>query len=289
MSEPRSAPTIGQLVLGRQLQSLREKAGFSRDRSAKLLHVAAGTVRRMETAEVSLKIPYLQLLLPEYGVGEEDTESFVRLAEEANKPGWWQRFYDILPDWFSGYVSLEEAAKTIRSYEPHFIPGLLQTEEYASAVLATGAIGRTTDPHRLERHVALRMERQALLTRPEAPAFWTILDETVLRRSVGSKEVMRAQIDRLIEAVELPNVTVQIAEFGAGPHPGAYSPFVLFRFGIPEVPDMVYIEYLTGALYLDQPHEVSAHMQAMDRMATLAEPAHHTKELLAAYRRELST
>ncbi|MFC9428282.1 helix-turn-helix domain-containing protein [Streptomyces sp. NPDC056987] len=287
MSEPRSAPTIGQLVLGRQLQTLREKAGLSRDQSARLLHVTAATVRRMETAEVSLKIPYLQFLLPEYGVGPQDTEVFLRLAEEANKPGWWQRFHDILPDWFSGYVSLEEAAKTIRSYEPHFVPGLLQTEEYAHAVLSTGAVGRTADPLRIERHVALRMERQALLTRADAPAFWAVLDETVLRRAVGSKAVMRAQIDRLIEAVEMPNVTLQIAEFGAGPHPGAYSPFVLFRFGIPEVPDMVYIEYLTGALYLDEAHEVSAHMQAMDRMVTLAEPANHTRQLLTAFRREL--
>ncbi|MEV7867848.1 helix-turn-helix transcriptional regulator [Streptomyces sp. NPDC088124] len=287
MSEPRSAPTIGQLVLGRQLQTLREKAGLSRDQSARLLHVTAATVRRMETAEVSLKIPYLQFLLPEYGVGPQDTEVFLRLAEEANKPGWWQRFHDILPDWFSGYVSLEEAARTIRSYEPHFVPGLLQTEEYAHAVLSTGAVGRTADPLRIERHVALRMERQALLTRTDAPAFWAVLDETVLRRAVGSKAVMRAQIDRLIEALDLPNVTLQIAEFGAGPHPGTYSPFVLFRFGIPEVPDMVYIEYLTGALYLDEPHEVSAHMQAMDRMVTLAEPANHTRRLLAAFRREL--
>ncbi|MFE2938261.1 helix-turn-helix domain-containing protein [Streptomyces sp. NPDC059255] len=287
MSEPRSAPTIGQLVLGRQLQTLREKAGLSRDQSARLLHVTAATVRRMETAEVSLKIPYLQFLLPEYGVGPQDTEVFLRLAEEANKPGWWQRFHDILPDWFSGYVSLEEAAKTIRSYEPHFVPGLLQTEEYAHAVLSTGAVGRTADPLRIERHVALRMERQALLTRTDAPAFWAVLDETVLRRAVGSKAVMRAQIDRLIEAVDLPNVTLQIAEFGAGPHPGTYSPFVLFRFGIPEVPDMVYIEYLTGALYLDEAHEVSAHMQAMDRMVTLAEPANHTRRLLEAFRREL--
>ncbi|MFD5753639.1 helix-turn-helix domain-containing protein [Streptomyces sp. NPDC127033] len=287
MSEPRSAPTIGQLVLGRQLQTLREKAGLSRDQAARLLHVTAATVRRMETAEVSLKIPYLQFLLPEYGVGPRDTEVFLRLAEEANKPGWWQRFHDILPDWFSGYVSLEEAAKTIRSYEPHFVPGLLQTEEYAHAVLSTGAVGRTADPLRIERHVALRMERQALLTRADAPAFWAVLDETVLRRAVGSKAVMRAQIDRLIEAVEMPNVTLQIAEFGAGPHPGTYSPFVLFRFGIPEVPDMVYIEYLTGALYLDEAHEVSAHMQAMDRMVTLAEPANHTRQLLTAFRREL--
>ncbi len=106
------------------------------------MRVAPATVRRMETAEVALKIPYLQLLLKAYGVGDEEADSFVRLAEDANRPGWWQRFHDILPGWFSMYVSLEGAASLIRSYEPHFVPGLLQTEDYARGVLRSGAIGR---------------------------------------------------------------------------------------------------------------------------------------------------
>ncbi|RDG32629.1 helix-turn-helix domain-containing protein [Streptomyces corynorhini] len=289
MSEPRSAPTIGQLVLGRQLRALREKAGLGREAAGRLLRVTAATVRRMETAEVALKIPYVQLLLPAYGLGAAETEVFLRLAEEANKPGWWQRFHDILPDWFSGYVSLEEAARTIRAYEPHFVPGLLQTEEYAHAVLTTGSVGRTVDHDRdrIDRHVALRLERQTLLDRQDAPVFWAVLDETVLRRPVGSRAVMRAQLDRLLEMIELPRVTLQIATFATGPHAGAYSPFVLFRFGIPEVRDMVYIEYLTGALYLDEDDEVSAHMQAMDMMVTHAEPATRTEELLAGFRAEL--
>ncbi|MEW1720041.1 helix-turn-helix transcriptional regulator [Streptomyces sp. NPDC093109] len=287
MSEPRSAPTIGQLVLGRQLRSLREKSGLSREQAGRLLRVTAATVRRMEMAEVALKIPYVQLLLPAYGLDAEETEVFLRLADEANKPGWWQRFHDVLPDWFSGYVSLEEAARTIRAYEPHFVPGLLQTEEYARHVLTSGSIGRTVDRDRVERHIALRLERQALLERPDTPAFWAVLDETVLRRAVGSPAVMRAQLDRLLEVIEMPRVTLQIATFARGPHPGTYSPFVLFRFDIPEVRDMVYIEYLTGALYLDEESEVLAHMQAMDRMVTHAEPATRTKELLAGFRAEL--
>ena len=287
MSEPRSAPTIGQLVLGRQLQALREKAGLAREDAARLLHVTAATVRRMERAEVALRIPYVQLLLPAYGLLAEDVEVFLRLADEANRPGWWQRFHDILPDWFSGYVSLEEAAGTIRCYEPHFVPGLLQTEDYARAILTTGSVGQR-DPARIERHVALRMERQSLLTRPDAPRFWAVLDETVLRRPVGSSpDIMRAQVERLLEATELPNVTLQIAELAAGHHPGTYSPFVLFRFDVPEVPDMVYIEYLTGALYLDEVNEVSEHKEAMDRMVALAESASSTKKILTAARRDL--
>ncbi|MFE3599612.1 helix-turn-helix domain-containing protein [Streptomyces sp. NPDC059096] len=286
MSEPRSAPTIGQLVLSKQLQALRERAGLGRDQAAGLLRVAPATIRRMEMAEVGLKIPYVQILLAAYGVSDREVESFLHLAEEANRPGWWQRFHDILPDWFGGHVSLEEAARTIRCYEPHFVPGLLQTEEYARTILTNGEVGRS-DPDRIDRHVALRMERQTLLTKPGAPAFRAILDETVLRRRVGTPAAMRAQIDRLLEASELPNVTLQLAEFAAGHHPGTYSPFVVFRFAVPEMPDMVYVEYLTGALYLDGRREVAEHKEAMDRMAAHAETARRTTRILADFRREL--
>ncbi|MFE6516074.1 helix-turn-helix domain-containing protein, partial [Streptomyces sp. NPDC057748] len=248
MSEPRSAPTVGQVVLGKRLQDLRERVGLSRDQAAKVLRVAPATIRRMETAEVALKIPYVQMLLKAYGVSDDEADAFVELAEEANKPGWWQRFHDVLPDWFSMYVSLEGAASLLRMYEPHFVPGLLQTEDYARSVMRTGAVGQTR-PEDIERHVALRMERQSLLTRPDAPRLWVVMDETVLRRPVGSVDAMREQIDRLLEATEMPHVTLQIAEFSTGHPPGTYGPFVLFRFGVPELPDMVYSEYLTGAVY----------------------------------------
>ncbi|WP_445524042.1 helix-turn-helix domain-containing protein [Streptomyces cyslabdanicus] len=286
MSEPRSAPTVGQVVLGRRLWDLRESAGLKREEAARVLHVAPATVRRMEMAEVALKIPYLQLLLKAYGVSEEEAEAFMRLAEDANQPGWWQRFHDILPGWFSMHVSLEGAAALIRSYEPHFVPGLLQTEDYARGVLKSGAVGQTS-PEDIERHVALRMQRQDLLTRPDAPRFWAVMDETALRRQVGGPEVMRAQIDRLLEAAKLPNVTLQVAPFSAGPHAGTYGPFVLFRFAVPELPDMVYSEYLTGAVYLDAREEVASHLEVMDRMAAQAATAHRTKEILRDFRKEL--
>jgi transcriptional regulator with XRE-family HTH domain len=279
MSEPRSAPTIGQLVLSRQLRGLRERAGVTREQAAKLLHVTVATIRRMESAEVALKIPYLQVLLPVYGVDASGVASFLEITEEANKPGWWQRFHDVLPGWFSGYVSLEEAAKTIRTYEPHFVPGVLQTEEYTREILRTGAVGQL-DPDRVERHVALRKQRQALLTKENAPTYWAVLDETVLLRPVGSPELMRDQIGRLLEMSELPNVTLQMAELSAGHHPGTYTSFVLFRFDVPEVPDVVYVEYLTGALYLDEAAEVAEHKEAMDRMVAHAESASRTRQIL---------
>ncbi|MFF9143511.1 helix-turn-helix domain-containing protein [Streptomyces sp. NPDC055051] len=291
MSEPRSAPTVGQVVLGRRLQDLRERAGLKREEAAKVLHVAPATVRRMETAEVALKIPYVQLLLKTYGITDAEAEAFVALAEEANLPGWWQRFHDVLPGWFSMYVSLEGAASLIRAYEPQFVPGLLQTEGYARAILRSGAVGGGGDAAReedIDRHVALRMERQSLLTREDAPRFWVIMDETVFRRPVGDgPEVMRDQLDRLLEASELPNVTLQIAEFASGHHPGTYGPFVLFRFAMPELPDMVYSEYLTGAVYLDARPEVASHLEVMDRMAAQAATAQRTKEILRDLRKEL--
>jgi transcriptional regulator with XRE-family HTH domain len=279
VSEPRSAPTVGQVVLGRRLLDLRERAGLKREEAARILRVAPATVRRMEMAEVALKIPYLQLLLKAYGVSDEEAEAFVQLAEDANQPGWWQRFHDILPGWFSMYVSLEGAASLIRSYEPHFVPGLLQTEDYARGVLRSGAIGQTR-PEDIERHVDLRMRRQDLLTREDAPRLWVVMDETALRRRV-------AQIDKLLEASALPNVTLQIATFDSGPHPGTYGPFVLFRFAMPELPDMVYSEYLTGAVYLDARTEVATHLEVMDRMAAQAATAHRTKEILRDLRKEL--
>ncbi|MFI1335140.1 helix-turn-helix domain-containing protein [Streptomyces sp. NPDC020845] len=286
MSEPRSAPTVGQVVLGKRLRELRERAGLKREQAAKVLHVAPATIRRMETAEVALKIPYVRMLLDAYGVTGGEAEAFITLTEDANRPGWWQRFHDILPDWFSVHVSLEGAAAVIRAYEPHFVPGLLQTEDYARAIMRTGAVGQV-DPEESERHVALRMERQTLLTREDAPHLWVVLDETVLRRPVGTPEVMRGQIDRLLTATERPNVTLQIAEFSSGHHPGTYGPFVLFRFAVPELPDMVYVEYLTGAVYLDERVEVASHLEVLDRMAAQAATARRTKEILRDFRKEL--
>ncbi|MBL1083846.1 helix-turn-helix domain-containing protein [Streptomyces actinomycinicus] len=287
MSERRAAPTVGQVVLGKRLQELREAAGLSREEAARVLRVASATVRRMEMAEVALKIPYVQVLLSAYGVAEDEADAFVRLAEDANQPGWWQRFHDVLPDWFSLYVSLEGAARIIRSYEPHFVPGLLQTEAYARAVMEAGTIGQTS-PESVERHVSLRMERQRLLERDDPPHLWVIMDETVLRRPVSIRpEVLRDQLDRLLEYAERDRVTLQVAEFASGPHPGTYAPFTLFRFAEPELPDMVFTEYLTGALYLDSRREVAAHLEVLDHMTARAASAQRTLKLLREHRENI--
>jgi transcriptional regulator with XRE-family HTH domain len=282
MSEPRSAPTVGQIVLGKRLQDLREKAGLSPEQAARALRVNQTTVRRMEKAEVGLKLLYVEKLLQTYGVDREETDAFLGLAEEANKPGWWHNFRDVVPDWFSVYVSLEGAAKRIRAYEPHWVPGLLQTEDYVRALMAVGFPDACSEE--LDRRVALRMERQALLTRPgNAPQLWAVMDEAVLRRNVGGPEVMRGQIESLLEAVERPNVTLQVVPFATGPYLGCSGHFQIFRFQIPELPDIVYAEGLTSAVYMDQREEVSAHLQALDRMCEQAA----TPEGTAAFLRDL--
>jgi transcriptional regulator with XRE-family HTH domain len=273
------------MVLGRRLQDLRERAGLSYEEAGAALEVTHSTIRRMEKAEVSLKILYVDRLLRTYGVTDPgEIESFLALVREANQPGWWHRYRDVLPDWFSAHVSLEVEAALIRAYEPHYVHGLLQTPDYARAVLRAGL------PHvseaEINRLVDLRVERQSLLTRPDAPRFWGVMDETVFRRANDPK-VLRAQVDRLIEAAALPNVTLQVMPFAAGPHPAMYGPFCIFRFRFQELPDIVYSESLRGAVYIDDRDDVSMYLEALDRMCAQSAPAPSTEAYLGGIRKEI--
>jgi transcriptional regulator with XRE-family HTH domain len=285
-ARPGGAPTVLRVILGKRLQTLREKAGLSFEQAAQVLDVTHATVRRMEKAAVGLKIPYVEKLLLTYGVTRgEEIDAFLALARKGNEPGWWHRYRDVLPDWFSEFVSLEAEASVIRAYEPHYVPGLLQTEAYARAVLRAG---RPSAPeHEGERNLTLRMERQAAFARPDGPMLWTVMDETVLRRPVGGRDVMRAQIDALIEASALPNVRLQVLPFAAGPHPAMYGPFHIFRLQARELPDVVYTESLVGAVYTHQDDDVSVFREALDRMSATAEPAHHTEAILRGLRKEI--
>ncbi|WP_153427252.1 helix-turn-helix domain-containing protein [Streptomyces alkaliphilus] len=274
------------MVLGRRLHDLREQAGLTYEEAARALDVTHATVRRMEKAQVGLKVPYVEKLLRLYGVQDSgEIDAFLGLAREANRPGWWHRYRDVLPDWFSAFVSLEAEADQIRAYEPHYVPGLLQTEGYATAVLRAGM------PHapreEVERLVALRMSRQELLERKDPPLLWVVMDETVLRRPLGRPHVMREQVGRLIEAAAQPRVRLQIMPFAAGLHPAMYGPFHLFRFPVPELSDVACAESLVGAAYFDQRDDVSAFREALDRMCAQAAPVHRTEALLGAIRKEI--
>ncbi|MDI5963219.1 helix-turn-helix transcriptional regulator [Streptomyces sp. SL13] len=285
-ARPPAAPTVLRVVLGKRLADLREKAAIGYEQAARALDVTHATIRRMEKAEVGLKLPYVEKLLTTYGVTDPDeVEGFLTLAREANRPGWWHRYRDVLPEWFSAFVSLEGEARVIRAYEPHYVPGLLQTEDYARAVLRAGSPNAPAEA--VERGLSLRLERQALLTRENPPLLWVVVDETVLRRPIGGPDVMRAQVDRLIEACAMPNVRLQIMPFSAGPHSAMYGPFHIFRFEIQELPDMVCAESLVGAVYFDERDDVSTFLEALDRMSAQAAPAHSTEAFLGRVRKEI--
>jgi hypothetical protein len=287
VSAPRSAPTVLQMVLGRRLQELRRAKGLSTQDVGARLRQAHTTVVRMEQAKVSLKWATVKAMLEIYGVEQAEALEFLTLTDQANQPGWWQSYRDALPSWFGVHVSLENSATHIRGYEPHVVPGLLQTEDYAHDVLRLNRPRPT--PDELKRRVALRMERQALLTRqdPHPPQLWILMDETVLRRPAGAPEVMKAQIDRLVEAMDLPNVTLQVLAFGAGLHPGAFGPFTLFRFPMPDFPDIVGTDNLSSAQYSEDREEAALHREVFDRMSAQAMSKGRTREFLLDVRKEL--
>ncbi|MGX1471931.1 UNVERIFIED_CONTAM: transcriptional regulator with XRE-family HTH domain [Streptomyces canus] len=280
-----SAPTVLRMILGRRLQERRQGAGASLEDAARALRVTSLTIRRLEKAEVALKPLYVEKLLETYGADQQEIDEFVVLAERANEPGWWHTYRDVLPNWFSAYVSLEAGARTLRAYEPHYVTGLLQTHAYARGVLRGGFPNEADED--LGRRVDLRLRRQSLLERPDAPTLWVVLEEAVLHRVVGGPEVMREQIERLLEVSELEHVSVDVVPFTAGAHVGACAPFTYFRFEEPELPDIVYTEVLSGAMYLDQRSDVSAHLEAHNRMSLLTSDA-DSKALLNRMRKEYS-
>ncbi|MEU4144919.1 helix-turn-helix domain-containing protein [Streptomyces parvulus] len=282
------APSVLRMILGRQLEELRTRAGLSFEQAAESIGVSHSTIRRMEAAKVArLRLPDVEKLLQFYGVrDQQEIDTFLKSAREANKRGWWHTYRDVMPDWFAAYLSLEQAALHIRAYEPEFVHGLLQTPAYTRALLSAGNPHASSDA--TERRVALRMRRQEILTRPAPPRLWVVMDETVLRWPVGGSEVMREQVDHLIEVGRLPNVTLQIMPFAGGPHPAMRAgAFHVFRFRAPELPDIVYLSGLVGAVYLDKGDDVVVYREALDRLGAQAVPARSTEELLGALRKEL--
>jgi transcriptional regulator with XRE-family HTH domain len=263
------SPTVLRMILGRQLQALREKAGLTFQQAADAIYSSEWTIRRMERAEGGLKPLTLKSLLVAYGVTDvREIDAFLALARDASRPGWWHSYGDALPDWFKVAIGLEESASVIRAYEPQVVPGLLQTEAYVRAITAASFPSESQEDS--ERKVALRLARQDLLKRPAPPQYRVVLEETVLRRPIGGADIMRAQLQHLIDMAAQPSITIQILPFTAGWHPAMYGMFWIYRFPDDTMPDVVYSEGLTSAYYLNKPEETTQYTQALDQMSAQA-------------------
>ncbi|MGH3207369.1 MAG: helix-turn-helix domain-containing protein [Trebonia sp.] len=258
--------TVLRMLLGSQLRRLREAAGISAEKAGYEIRASRSKISRMETGRVGLKVRDVEDLLTLYGVtGEQQRAKVVALARQSRAPEWWAKYNDILPDWFETYLGLESAATSIRSFEMQFVPGLFQTEDYARAVTRLGH--QTAGEDEIERRVGLRLKRQELLGRPHPPRIWAVMDEAVLRRPVGGLPAMRAQLRRLVEAARMPRVTLQVVPFARGGHAGASGSFSILRFEERDLPDVVYIEQLTSAVYLDQRQDIEHYLEVVDQLS----------------------
>src|SRR5271170_3756183 len=214
---PSGGPTVPRRLLGAQLRRLREERGITLEDAGSVIRASGSKMSRLETGRVGFKDRDIADLLSFYEVTDEQQRGALReLARNASAHGWWHDYSDVLPAWFEAYVGLEEAATSSRAYEIQFVPGLLQTEDYARAVTLLGHEG--APPDEIEQRVALRMARQALLTGPQPAHLWAVLDEAVLRRPAGRPGVMRRQLQHILRAADRPNVTIQVIPFAAGAH-----------------------------------------------------------------------
>jgi transcriptional regulator with XRE-family HTH domain len=272
-------PTVRRIMLGSQLRRLREAKGVTREEAGYYIRGSESKISRLELGRVSFKERDVEDLLTLYGVTDEaERAPFLAMVREANQQGWWQSFSEVLPNWFQPYIGLEESASLIRSYELQFIPGLLQTEDYARAVISQGSRGIARDV--IDARVNVRMSRQKVLTRENAPRLWVVIDEAALRRPIGGSKIMKAQIEHLIELMGTPSLTLQVMPFDFGGHAAEGGAFSILRFPDSDVPDVVYIEVLGGANYLDKREDVDRYMEAMDRLCVDSTTPARTADVL---------
>lgn len=274
-----AGPTARRIVLGAHLRRLRETAGISRAEAGYLIRGSDSKMSRLESGKVGFKDRDVSDLLTAYGITDpEQRDAIVGMARRSNEHGWWQRFGDVIPTWFEDYVGLESSASRIQTYEILFVPGLLQTEDYARAIVTGGRPSTSTDD--AERRIDLRMRRQQRLGRRDAPTLWAVIDEAVLLRPVGGPSVHAAQLRHLHDLAGLPNVIVQVLPLALSGY-AAESAFAMLRFAEPELPDLVYLESMTGSTYLDRRDEVESYSRAMDRLTIDALSPADTRAFLA--------
>jgi hypothetical protein len=277
---------VRRVQLGARLRTLREARGITRADAGWAIRGSESKISRMVLGRVGFKDRDVIDLLILYGVDDADERArLVAMAEEANTPGWWQAYNDVLPTWFQNYLDLEQAAELIRTYELQFVPGLLQTDAYARAVIALGRHDAARPE--IARRAQLRIARQRVLERPEPPRLWAVLDEAVLRRPIGGTAVLRDQIQSLIDACDLQNVRLQILPFDRGGHSAVGGAFSILRFPHHEVPDIVYIEHLTSGLYLERRDDVDAYAATIGQLFIEAEPPESSPDILRGILRSL--
>jgi hypothetical protein len=278
-------PTVLRMMLGNQLHRLREAVGVTPDQAGYEIRASRSKISRMENGRVGFKERDVADLLTLYGITDERMRAgLLSLARQANTPGWWSKYGDVLAEWFEAYLGLEAAASVIRTFELQFVHGLFQTEAYARAVTLLGHDAAPAEE--IDRRVSLRLRRQDLMTSPEPPQVWSVIDEAALRRPVGGRAVMRAQLNRLIEVAELSKVTIQVVPFDRGAHAAASGSFTILRFAEPQLPDVVYIEQLTSALYLEKREDVEHYMEVMNHLSAQALTPARTARLLTEITRE---
>ncbi|RKS78931.1 helix-turn-helix protein [Actinomadura pelletieri DSM 43383] len=276
-----SGPTVLRILLGGQLRRLREARGITPKDAGDAIRASASKISRLELGRVGFKKRDVADLLTLYGVlAEEEREPLLSLAERANRPGWWQRYSDILPPWFEVYIGLEEAASALRVHETRFVPELLQTPDYARA--AFGLDRPMASETEIERRVNVLVRRQRILRRETPPQLWALVDESALRRPLGDREIMRAQLTALLDAIRGTDVTLQIVPPSRGALAAMAGPFTMLRFAEPSLPDVVYMEQLTSALYLDKDADLAVYKRHLDRMSVNALPPAATEERLVA-------
>ncbi|MEV1007467.1 helix-turn-helix transcriptional regulator [Streptomyces sp. NPDC049881] len=283
LAHPRGGPTVLRIVLGTHLRRLREECRISREAAGDAIRGSHAKISRLELGRVGAKERDVADLLTLYGVHDEPRRGqLLALARQASTPGWWQKYSDVVPSWFETLIGLEEAASVIRTFEVQFIPGLLQTPDYARACIRLG--NPRASERQVERRVELRMERQKMLFKEHGPKLWAVVDEAALSRTLGSLETMRGQIRHLRDLADRPNVTIQVAPFHMGGLAAAGGPVTILRFLEPDLPDIVYLEQLNSALYLDKRDDVEDYLAVMDSVCATAEPHSKTPDLLDGLR-----
>ncbi|MEV5231472.1 helix-turn-helix transcriptional regulator [Streptomyces pseudogriseolus] len=281
LDRPEPAPTLLKMLVGVQLAGFREDAGLSQDQAARRVGFSGAKLSRIESGK-GRRPPSetdVRALLELYGTDDYEASVLLKLLQRAGEPGWWQR-YDkrLMPEWFDRLVGLQEAAATIRTFEIQYVPGLLQTADYTRAVVERGLPNAPASE--VQRRVELRMRRAQLLFREDAPQLWAVIDESVLLRVLGDRTVMREQLDHLAEMAARPNVTLQIVPLNVTNASAPAIPVTYLRFGGLDLPDVVYLEHIRSANFLEDLDETEEYRIVLDRLADEALTPRESAEML---------